>query len=302
MSKRYEERRKYRIGDFEYLLDDDDRTAWIYEGNSGGAKVYTMPDKVEIDGVIYTITSVEIGAYQTPLDINLEEVIFPDCYENFDEYTFCNSPIKKVYLGKGFQYYMYWTLKSAADDFIVEIDPDNPYLKMSDDGHMVLTKDGKELIYLIHDLDEVVVPEGVESIVGCAISCKDKLRRITFPSSLKKIAGDGIIQIRFLEKLVVPEGVTDIGLQAFCGDWSLKLLDLPSTVREVQYEFIMEDMCLEKIILRSPDVVRVDIYGDYWNERIPLETCHLVVPRQLIPSYRSHPYWGWFKHIDILND
>ena len=29
MSKRYEERRKYRIGGFEYLLDDDDLAAWI---------------------------------------------------------------------------------------------------------------------------------------------------------------------------------------------------------------------------------------------------------------------------------
>lgn len=256
MSKPYIERRRFRTGDFEYLLDDDDLTAWISKGNSGDAKVYIMPEMVEIEGVKYTITSVEIGAYQTPLDANLEEVIFPDCYESFDEYTFCNSPIKKVHLGKGFRYYMFWTLKSASDDVIVDIDPGNPYLQMSDDGHMVLSKDGKELVYLIHDIEEVVVPEGVESIVGCAMSCKVKLKRIT----------------------------------------------LPSTLKEVQYEFIMEDMCLEKIILRSPDVVRVDIYGDYWNERIPLETCHLVVPRQLIPSYRSHPYWGWFKHIDILND
>lgn len=302
MSKRYEERRRYKIGDFEYLLDDDDRTAWIYEGNSGDARVYTMPEKVEIEGVIYTITSVEIGAYQTPLDTNLEVVIFPDSYEYFDEYTFCNSPIKKVYLGKGFQYYMYWTLKSAAEDVIVEIDPDNPYLKTSDDGHMVLTKDGKELIYLIHDPEEVVVPEGVESIVGCAISCKHKLKRITLPSTLKKIAGDGIIQVWLLEELVVPEGVTDIGLQAFCDDTSLKLLDLPSTLKEVRYDFIMEDMCLERIILRCPDVVKVDIHGNHWSDGIPFETCHLVVPRRLIPSYRSHPYWGWFKHIDILND
>lgn len=45
MSKSYEERRRYRIGDFEYLLGDDDRTAWISEGNSGGAIIYTMPEK-----------------------------------------------------------------------------------------------------------------------------------------------------------------------------------------------------------------------------------------------------------------
>ena len=77
MSKKWEDRRRYRIGDFEYLLDDEDRTAWISEGNSGGAKVYTMPENVEIEGVVYTITSVEIGAYGTPQDASLEEVWFP---------------------------------------------------------------------------------------------------------------------------------------------------------------------------------------------------------------------------------
>ena len=100
MSKKWEDRRRYRIGDFEYLLDDEDRTAWISEGNSGGAKVYTMPEKVEIEGVVYTITSVEIGAYGTPQDASLEEVWFPDSYDFFDECSFSNSPIKKIHLGK----------------------------------------------------------------------------------------------------------------------------------------------------------------------------------------------------------
>ena len=48
MSKTYEERRRVRQGDFEYLVDDDDRTAWISEGHCGGARVYTMPGKVTI--------------------------------------------------------------------------------------------------------------------------------------------------------------------------------------------------------------------------------------------------------------
>ena len=146
MNKKWEDRRRYKIGDFEYLLDDDDRTAWISEGNSGGARVYTMPESVEIEGVVYTITSVEIGAYGTPQDVFLEEVWFPDSYDYFDEYSFSNSPIKKIHLGKGFRYYMYWTLKSASPDVKVEIDPENPYITMSDDGHMILNKDGKELI------------------------------------------------------------------------------------------------------------------------------------------------------------
>ena len=49
MSKDFDERRKVPQGDFEYLVDDDDRTAWINEGNSGGARIYTLPEKVVIE-------------------------------------------------------------------------------------------------------------------------------------------------------------------------------------------------------------------------------------------------------------
>jgi len=203
VSKTYEERRRVRQGDFEYLVDDDDRTAWISEGHCGGARVYTMPGKVTIEGVEYTITSVEIGAYRTSHDTNLEEVYFPDSYEYFDKYTFCCSPIRKVRLGKGFRHYMYWTLRSAVPDVKVEIDAGNPYIKMSDDDHMVLTKDGKELIYLVHDIEEVFVPEGVESVSGCAVSCKHKLKRLHMPGTLKEIATDGIMENVSLERLVL---------------------------------------------------------------------------------------------------
>lgn len=203
VSKTYEERRRVRQGDFEYLVDDGDRTAWISEGHCGGVRVYTMPEKVTIEGVEYTITSAEFGAYRTPHDTNLEEVYFPDNYEYFDEYTFCDSPLRKVRLGKGFRHYTYWTLRSAVPDVKVEIDADNPYIKMSDDGHMVLSKDGKKLIYLVHDIEDVFVPEGVKSVLGCAISCNHKLKRLHMPGTLKEIATDGIMGNVSLERLML---------------------------------------------------------------------------------------------------
>ena len=192
MSKAYNERRRVCQGEFEYLVDDDDRTAWIYKGNSGGAKVYTLPETAVIDGVPYTITSVEIGAYGTESDSLIEELNIPDCYEYLDEESFRASPIKVLHIGKGLRHYMFWSLKSAVSDFVVEIDQDNPFIRMSDDGHMVLSKDGKTLIYLLHDLEEVTVPDGVETICSYAISCNTKLRRVNLPPSLKTIEPNGI--------------------------------------------------------------------------------------------------------------
>ena len=49
MSKSYNERRRVRKGEFEYMVDDDDRTAWVNIGHSGGAKIYLLPEKVVIE-------------------------------------------------------------------------------------------------------------------------------------------------------------------------------------------------------------------------------------------------------------
>ena len=199
MSKAYDERRKVSQGGFEYLVDDNDRTAWVNKGHSGGARVYSLPETVVIDGEKYTITSVEFGAYGTMSDSLIEELYIPDCYEYFDEESFRASPIKVLHIGKGLRHYMFWSLKSAASELVVEIDRDNPFIRMSYDGHMVLSKDGKMLIYLLHDIEEVTVPDGVETICTYAISCNTKLRRVNLPSSLKTIEPNGIFENENLE-------------------------------------------------------------------------------------------------------
>ena len=300
MSKSWEQRRRLRVGEFEYLLDDDDLTAWITEARSKGARVYTLPDRVDINSVMCRITSIEIGAYNSEEDANVEELYFPDSYEFFDEFNFSQAPLKIIHIGKGMSWYHYWTFSSAANDVTIIIDPDNPFIKMSEDGHFVLSKDGKELIYMVHDIEEASVPEGVESIVGCAISCKNNLRHVHLPSSLKSIAIDGMIQNRALESIVVPEGVSMIGHQAFCGDTALEIADLPSTITVIDSDTFMDAGNLSTIVLRAPIVVNVCQMGHDWFDDFPLNSCRLVVPRNLIPEYRKHPVWGWFKHIDSI--
>ena len=296
------ERRTVSRDGFEYLLDDDDRTAWIKEGNSGGARVYVMPEKVEIDGVTYTITSVELNAYNTLLDTGLEELYIPDSYEYFDELAFGRSPLRKIRLGKGIRYYMHGALHFAADDVRMEIDPDNPYIKMSDDDHSVLSKDGKELIYVIHDVEELFIPEGVESIAGCAVMGKTRMRTVHLPPSLKRIAVDGMISNFRLESLLIPEGVEEIGCQAFSGNTALASADFPSTLAEMDSDTFLFDKRLSSLTLRSPTVVKVNFRGCVWYTEFPMESCRLVVPKQLVPEYRKDPFWGWIKQIDPIEE
>ena len=52
-------RREYKQGKFIYLLDDEEKTAWIDKGHIGRCHRYRLPDHVMIDGERYTVESVE---------------------------------------------------------------------------------------------------------------------------------------------------------------------------------------------------------------------------------------------------
>ena len=49
-SKPYNKRRLFKIKNWSYLLDDDDKTAWIAKGHIGRCKRYKIPNSVNIDG------------------------------------------------------------------------------------------------------------------------------------------------------------------------------------------------------------------------------------------------------------
>lgn len=181
MSKNYEERRRYKCGDWEYLLDDDDHTAWISKGHTGKQKVYALPTVLNVDGEPYVIESVELFAYAE--NRYIEELIVPDCYifVDSDAFSHCKN-LKRVYMGKGIETYPYWSFPCCPLEELT-IDPQSPYIKLSDDGCMVLTKDGKRLFYCLYDKEGIVVPQTVKVIGTCAISCNTRLKKLTIPKS-----------------------------------------------------------------------------------------------------------------------
>lgn len=80
------ERRSYEKDGFVYLLDDN-QTAWIREGSTGGQR-YRLPESIDVAGKSYMITDTDIGAFCD--EPNLEELIVPDCYKYIDEDSFGN--------------------------------------------------------------------------------------------------------------------------------------------------------------------------------------------------------------------
>lgn len=295
MSQDYSERELREIEGWRYRIDPDDRTAWIDDGHSDGQAIFTLPEFVTIDGMRYRVTSVELGAFYE--DPEIEELIIPDSYEYIDSEAFHNcAKLRRVHIGKGLKSFCFWCFAGSPIE-VMTIDPNNPYLKMSEDGSMVLSKDGKHLYYVVIDKEELVVPEGVEVLGADSISCHEKLEKLALPSTLKVISTEALAECRKLTEIVLPYGVIGIWLQAFrdCGE--LKSLDFPATVEDIGFEAISYNDKLETIILRANIVVEI---LDSKPMGIPTESCRLIVPAGLIEEYRNHPYWKSFENIKPL--
>lgn len=302
-SNEKKQREKVAVGKYEYLIDRKDKTAWISKASGVTEKVFTLPEKVVINGREYICESVEIGAYWAEQII--EELIVPDCYNYIDEDCFkCCNNLRKVRIGKGLEWYNKWNFGGCPVEEVT-ISEDNPYLKVSSDGALVLSKDGKTVFALVlHNVERIDVPEGVEKIAEAGISCSSAVKTLTLPSTLKEIGPNGIFEMHSIKELIIPEGVEEIKLQGLSWNENLELIDIPSSCHKIGWETLTYDSSLKKIILRSKDVM-VD-EGDECRfesfSKVPLKTCILAVPAEQVEEYRKHPHWKRFKHIEAINE
>ena len=301
MSKTCNKRRIVRQGSFVYWVDDINLTAWISEGCSDGAEVYTLPEKVQIDGKAYRLTCVEIGAFCSDQE-RIRELFIPDCYEYIDEDSFKINTLRIVHIGKGFQAFQPWSFTSKLETLTIH--PDNPLLSVAADGRCILrTDDETMLVGVVGDPVELRVPEGVESVFNCAISCKEHLERITLPTTLKTIGSNGIFECHVLKELVIPEGTLKIKHDGLSSNTALRSISLPSTLQSIESEILAWNMALERLIIHTNGVLPTnDTVSNFWLATTPLETCRLIVPRHLVKEYRCHPVWGWFKRIESIED
>lgn len=283
----------YRKGKWVFRLNYEDRTAWIIKGHIGNKKVFTLPEKVKYGAEIFDIQYVELYAFTNEKFV--EEIHFPDSYIYIDEDGFVNCKnLRRIYLGGGIRYYHYWSFKKCPLEQIA-IDAANPYLKMSDDGKCILSKDGTELVCMPLDACSITVPDTVTELAVCSFTYTS-LSKIRLPASLRKIGSNAFMGNSCLLELHIPEGVHDCGIQTYYGNENLQVLDLPSTLKTLEWEAIDGCSSLKCLILRCGNVVETEELGD----DVPFATCTLCVPENLLNKYKMHPQWGKFKEMAAL--
>lgn len=121
-------RRKYKQGKFLYLLDDEEKTAWIAKGHIGRCKRYRLPDHVMVDGERYTVESVEMGAFNHPR--TLRHLVIPDTFVFVDCDTLYGlGNLRSVYIGKRVEELNHFNFRLCPKLKSIRIDKNNPHLE-----------------------------------------------------------------------------------------------------------------------------------------------------------------------------
>ena len=200
--------------------------------------------------------------------VPLEELILPDSVEflgssNLSNGGYFKKPgdvlFKRIHLGKGLKiidsydrnYYEFDNIEFESDFSVVfdkkysgpedddpfsckvytdfSLDKENPYYKYEDG--FLLCKDGKTLYScLIDNVDEIIVPEGVEKIMGHAFS-NVNCDKIIIPGSVRNMRGSFVYAK--VGKLVLSEGITDIQSYAFL-KCNINDLILPNSLKKME--------------------------------------------------------------------
>lgn len=285
-SKPYNERRFYRSRNWAYLLDDDDRTAWIVKGHIGRCKRFRIPDSVDVDGQIFTITSVEMGSFNHPN--TLRHLTIPDSIEYVDEDAFIFMPkLRSIHIGKGVRNLIDWHFRRSDGSAPLFIDKGNPHLKTS--NNLLLTGDGKTVLRTMKYCRNYIIPEGVEKIYACAMWENKIMEEITLPSTLKVVGDNGLSNNPQLKRLIFPEGFETFDVQGLMDNTGLEYLDLPSTLKKMT-DSLYGCTALKKLVIRTNHVFDEPVELD----DIPGD-CKILVPDQLVENYKRHPIWKKFN-------
>ena len=150
---------------------------------------------------------------------NLSKVIFSDNVEIMEGFLFVSSRISQVSLGAKVQSLGTNTFTGINID--VTISEDNPNFK-TEDGTLILSKDGKKLIALSKDLQTYNIPSSVEIIGINAFYSRRNLKEITLPVNLKQIDNCAFDASVNLQKIIIQSNIKSIHGSAFPRCNSLK--------------------------------------------------------------------------------
>ncbi len=201
------ERINFPLGNSNYIAED----GYLY-GEGGKTLIYVVPTKVDVN-INENVEIIEVHAIQGK---NITELIIPDNVTTLRNFVFFNTTnLQKIEIGSGVSdlssQFKSWS--SIPIGYKLTIDSDNQKYKV--EGNLILTKDGKEVITYVDNIQSQIVPEGVEILADYAFSSFYIATEIVLPSTLQNIGNFTFESCTSLTEIEIPNNVENIAGNAF---------------------------------------------------------------------------------------
>ncbi|MGF7146088.1 hypothetical protein HNQ56_004537 [Anaerotaenia torta] len=155
----------------------------------------SVPATITYEGKTYKVVAIDWAFEGKKM---LKKVILSDNIIKIRWNAFAYSGIVEIYISKNVS--VIYDNAFAYCEFLEKITVDifNPYFKTSEEGKILYTKDGKELIIALVSSNSFVVEEGVEIIRASAFSCNYfsinsisngyYISKLTLPQTIKRLS------------------------------------------------------------------------------------------------------------------
>ncbi len=294
------------------ILDPKQKSC-IIKKYKGKTDTVVVPQEVEIDGSLYTVTAIgdevfsesnktcRIKEVQLPETITsigdrafeecrvMEKINIPSGVTHFGEEVFssCYPNVGCVLYDKGTKLYTYLTSGIFEDvevpEGVVEIDAKAFYYKEM--GSVTLPSTLKKIgesAFENGGCTQINLPEGLEEIGKSAFShCK--MKKITIPAGVKVIREDTFSGCGSLERVVFPAGLKEIEESAFAFCSRLAAVKLPKGVKV--HKFAFENKTAISYV--SEDEVSTKVEK---NATIDTEDLYVILSPNNLPNGIGVPY------------
>lgn len=277
----------YYDGQFYYNLDSQSLTASItndkgsYSANAYAGDI-VVPETVEVEGVVYTVTSIGRRAFYGSSKVTSIEL--PSTITSIGQYAFSETSITSITIPESI---------SMLDKFTCLNCP---------------------------KLADVNLPSGLTTIEMACFSQCPSLRLINLPRHLGYLGEEAFSSCSNLESINLSPSLTFIGYKAFYRCRSLKSIDVPNYVTKLDVETFRECTNLEHVSIGSgirefaayvfadcPKLTSIYCAADGMFtatnsnvfEGTPITTAFLR--NDLLPNFAQKYFWRTiFKHLKPL--
>ena len=201
-----------------------------------------IPEKVELDGKIYTVTAIDSWGFFGCKDIT--EVVIPNTITDIGNWAFTNcEKLSKIDIPDTVTHLGYAALEDCKSLTSITIPKSITQIEERLFQHCdnlkqinlpeTITCIGMSAISGCKSLESIDLPNAVTAIEPYALAYNDNLKHVGLPASLKSIGHDAFSCCHSLTSMDIPEGVTSLGHNAFNYCKTLESITLPSTLSDL---------------------------------------------------------------------